>query len=78
MFKEINVFMDVLENQLLLLDFEFDFLGFQERVVWGWKIEYFLFFFGYSVGFGNIWRFFYFCMRNGGGIYLKNINNCIF
>lgn len=76
MSKETNVSMDVLENQSSLLDSESDSSGLQERAVWGRKIEYLLSLFGYSVGLGNIWRFPYLCMRNGGGIHLKNINNC--
>lgn len=38
-----------------------------ERETWSRKIEYMLSMIGYSVGLGNIWRFSYICLRNGGG-----------
>ncbi|XP_021355804.1 sodium- and chloride-dependent glycine transporter 1-like [Mizuhopecten yessoensis] len=37
---------------------------------WGRKLEYVLSVLGYLVGFMNIWRFPYVCMRNGGGAFL--------
>ncbi|CAC5375929.1 Sodium- and chloride-dependent neutral and basic amino acid transporter B(0+),Sodium- and chloride-dependent taurine transporter,Sodium-dependent noradrenaline transporter,Sodium-dependent proline transporter,Sodium-and chloride-dependent glycine transporter 1,Creatine transporter,Sodium- and chloride-dependent GABA transporter 3,Sodium- and chloride-dependent betaine transporter,Sodium- and chloride-dependent GABA transporter 2,Sodium-dependent dopamine transporter,Sodium- and chloride-dependent GABA tran len=40
------------------------------RGQWGRKIEYFLTMLGYSVGLGNLWRFPYICLRNGGGAFL--------
>lgn len=40
-----------------------------ERGHWSHKMDSLLSLIGYSVGFGNIWRFPYFCMRNGGGMY---------
>ncbi|KAJ8320365.1 hypothetical protein KUTeg_001952 [Tegillarca granosa] len=41
-----------------------------ERETWSRKIEYLLSMVGYCVGLGNIWRFSYICLRNGGGAFL--------
>ncbi|XP_060075941.1 sodium- and chloride-dependent glycine transporter 1-like [Ylistrum balloti] len=40
------------------------------REQWGNKVEYVLSILGYLVGFANIWRFPYVCMKNGGGAFL--------
>ncbi|CAG2201330.1 Sodium- and chloride-dependent GABA transporter 2,Sodium- and chloride-dependent taurine transporter,Sodium-dependent noradrenaline transporter,Sodium- and chloride-dependent betaine transporter,Sodium- and chloride-dependent neutral and basic amino acid transporter B(0+),Sodium- and chloride-dependent creatine transporter 1,Sodium- and chloride-dependent glycine transporter 1 [Mytilus edulis] len=40
------------------------------RGQWGRKIEYFLSMVGFTVGLGNLWRFPYICLRNGGGAFL--------
>ncbi|XP_069120159.1 sodium- and chloride-dependent GABA transporter 2-like [Argopecten irradians] len=37
---------------------------------WSRKLDYMLTILGYLVGFGNIWRFPYICMKNGGGAFL--------
>ena len=43
------------------------------RNTWGSKTEYVLSMVGYCVGLGNIWRFPYVCIRNGGGEKLISI-----
>ena len=51
------------------------------RAKWGNKIEFVLAIVGYAVGLGNIWRFPYFCQKNGGGkiaVIIKAINSAFF
>ncbi|XP_060082177.1 sodium- and chloride-dependent creatine transporter 1-like, partial [Ylistrum balloti] len=40
------------------------------RKQWSRKIEYVLTILGFLMGFGNLWRFPYICMKNGGGAFL--------
>lgn len=35
--------------------------------IWSNKVEYIFVIIGFVVGFGNLWRFFYLCQKNGGG-----------
>ena len=41
----------------------------QVRGNWSNQVECLLSLIGYAVGLGNLWRFPYLCMRNGGGKY---------
>ena len=44
-----------------------------KRHQWASKREYILSAVGYCVGVGNLWRFPYICIRNGGGKFLFSI-----
>ncbi|XP_060068612.1 sodium- and chloride-dependent glycine transporter 2-like [Ylistrum balloti] len=48
-----------------------------DRTVWSKKIEGMLSFLGLCVGLGNLWRFPYLCMRNGGGAFLIPFLLCL-
>ncbi|KAL5022066.1 hypothetical protein ScPMuIL_001221 [Solemya velum] len=48
-----------------------------EREQWSRKLDYMLSMVGYCVGLGNLWRFPYLCMRNGGGAFLLPFLVCL-
>ena len=43
-----------------------------KRETWDRPLEFMLALLGYAVGLGNIWRYPYMCMRNGGGKYWRS------
>lgn len=50
----------------------------EKRDQWSKPIEFVLALLGYAVGLGNIWRFPYMCMRNGGGAFVFAYFFCLF
>lgn len=59
----------MLNDKISVMSNGLDFSGDEnyERGNWFWKLDFVLFCLFYVVGFGNVWRFFYVCYRNGVG-----------
>lgn len=62
------------EKEQLSTSIEDDDFSDDDRVLWSKKVESMLSFVGLCVGLGNLWRFPYLCMRNGGGKYDRTLN----
>ncbi|XP_021369953.1 sodium- and chloride-dependent creatine transporter 1-like isoform X2 [Mizuhopecten yessoensis] len=65
------------EEHMFVSEAEDSQKGLHKRETWSTKMDFLLACVGFSVGFGNVWRFPYLCYKNGGGAFLIPYLACV-